>query len=342
MLKKLITSFLLLALTGTSNLRALTNEELQVYLPKVGGSLIGRYEFSTERGVGRFQVRNARVNVTGTAVPDLVTYKAEVDLCAQGEIKAVDIWGRVNPVSTLNITLGQMREPFGLAVRRSPAAQYFCDQTFLAVQMGNARDVGCSVAWTSPGAVPVTLEGGVFNGATLEKQKAYWTKSYSFAFSASALAFSKKLKVISGVMKLKPEATMYLWELGSCYDDGRWHFEAEYVREWYAHHSFHPADGVDAFAIRRFPLNHGSKSLDILLRYDYMSGHSSGKYNADGALSTDNPARQRLTGGVTFALSRKKLAADIRLNYEQYFYHHGASPANGDTNKIVAELVCSF
>ena len=40
-------------------------------------------------GAGRFEVRNARVSVTGNVLP-IVAYKAEIDLSDEGSIKMLD------------------------------------------------------------------------------------------------------------------------------------------------------------------------------------------------------------------------------------------------------------
>jgi len=42
------------------------------------------------------------------------------------------------------------------------------------------------------------------------------------------------------------------------------------------------------------------------------------------------------------SLGKKSLQADIRLNYEQYFYNKGVNPAISEQNKIVMEFVAHF
>ena len=43
--------------------------------PKISGTIRGKYEYQTEEGEGRFEVRNARISVTGDVTP-IVSYKA--------------------------------------------------------------------------------------------------------------------------------------------------------------------------------------------------------------------------------------------------------------------------
>jgi hypothetical protein len=73
-----------------------------------------------------------------------------------------------------------------------------------------------------------------------------------------------------------------------------------------------------------------------------MSDHSKGTKDESGNLKVDDPERHRLTGGVTLSFGKKSLQADIRLNYEQYFYNKGVNPAISEQNKIVMEFVAHF
>ena len=75
------------------------------------GQDAGKYEFQTEEGRGRFEVRNARVSVSGKVLKEL-EYKAEADLCDEGKIKMLDAYARLKPVTGLSFTIGQMRVPF--------------------------------------------------------------------------------------------------------------------------------------------------------------------------------------------------------------------------------------
>ena len=56
----------------------------------------------------------------------------------------------------------------------------------------------------------------------------------------------------------------------------------------------------------------------------------------------DNEGRHRLTFGGTLSYRYKKVFADLMLDYEQYFYQHGYTPAEGQGNKLVVELAVRF
>lgn len=78
-------------------------------------------------------------------------------------------------------------------------------------------------------------------------------------------------------------------------------------------------NAFDAFVCHALPLRGALSDIRFLLRLDGMGDHSSGDLDEAGLLRTDDAARRRLTGGVTLGLARR-LRADLRLNYEKYFY----------------------
>ena len=119
------TKFTLAAITmaifSSSESMAQTNqsEKEQKFMPEIHGTIRGKYEYQTEEGEGRFEVRNARISITGKVVP-MVSYKAEIDLSDEGKIKMLDAYTRVTPVDRLNFTIGQFRVPFTIDAHRSP------------------------------------------------------------------------------------------------------------------------------------------------------------------------------------------------------------------------------
>lgn len=145
-------------------------QEKNSYLPEIHGTIRAKYEFEPPINEGRFEIRNARLSVEGKIVP-IIRYKAEIDLSDEGAIKMLDAYVRIQPVKPLKITVGQMRVPFTIDAHRSPHLQFFANRSFIAKQAGNVRDVGAAVGWTLGRAVPVSLEGGIFNGSGLTNQK---------------------------------------------------------------------------------------------------------------------------------------------------------------------------
>lgn len=312
------------------------------YMPQIFGTIRARYEcLTTDYGNSRFEVRNARVGVQGTVAP-IVHYKAELDLCDEGKVKMLDAFVRVDAMPRLAITVGQMRVPFTIDAHRTPWSQFFANRSFIAKQVGNVRDVGAMAGLTIPGAVPVTLQGGIFNGSGVSDQKDFWTTHYNFSSKARAVV-ARNYTVTIGCQRIRPaDVSVTMWNVGGFYDNGIWHVEGEYLRKNYAHGAFRGVNAVDVFAVRTFEVRGRVFSgVSALARYDSMSDHSNGIPDAEGRLTVTHAGRHRLTAGTTLHFG-KRWRTDVRLNYEKNFFHSGITPATGDGDKIVAELVCHF
>lgn len=311
------------------------------YVPEIHGTIRAKYEYEPDISEGRFEIRNARMSVEGKIIP-VVRYKAEIDLSDEGAIKMLDAYIRLQPGDRLKFTFGQMRVPFSIDAHRSPHLQYFANRSFIAKQVGNVRDVGAAAAWTFGVDAPVTLEGGIFNGSGLTNQKNFWTSDYNFSFK-SQICLWRQLNIVLSCQKAgASDVNTYMYDGGVYWENSRWHIEAEYLRKHYAHHAFTPVNAVDVFGAYRLPLKKSNMALSFLGRYDYMSDHSKGVKDENGLLKTDDPERHRLTGGLTLSMGKGALQADIRLNYEQYFYNKDAVPSISEQNKIVLEFVAHF
>lgn len=336
--------FITAALTMAAVLPAVADEPIAAqmsYKPEIHGTVRGKYEYEPQIDKGRFEVRNARISFEGKVVP-IVSYKAEIDLCDEGSMKMLDAYVRVQPQKALKLTVGQMRVPFTIDAHRSPHLQYFANRSFIAKQVGNVRDVGAAVSYSFGTALPVTLEGGVFNGSGLTNQKDFWTSSYNFSAKAQTLIARQLNVTLSAQKSHAGSADVMMWGGGSYWEACNWHIEAEYLRKNYLHDAFKAVNAVDAFAAYRIPLKRVLTGISLLGRYDYMSDHSSGKTNDDGTLKLTDPKRHRATGGVTLSMGTKALQADVRINYEQYFYDRTAKPGISDRNKFVIEFVAHF
>ncbi len=311
------------------------------YIPDFHGTIRAKYEYEPTINKGRFEIRNARMSLEGKIIP-IVRYKAEIDLSDEGSIKMLDAYIRLQPKERLKFTFGQMRVPFSIDAHRSPHLQYFANRSFIAKQVGNVRDVGVAASWTFGARTPITLEGGVFNGSGLTNQKHFWTADYNFSLK-SQICLWRQLNIVLSCQKAKAsDVNTYMYDGGIYWENSRWHIEAEYLRKHYANDAFRPVNAVDAFAAYRLPLKRNKMALSFLGRYDYMSDHSKGSKDENGILLVDDPERHRLTGGMTLSLGKGALQADIRLNYEQYFYNKGVEQSISEQNKIVLEFVAHF
>ena len=212
-------------------------EKKTEFTPEIHGTVRSKYEYQTEEGEGRCEVRNARISITGKVI-DAVSYKAEIDLSDEGNIKMLDAYTRLTPVENLNFTIGQFRVPFTIDAHRSPHQQYFANRSFIAKQVGNVRDVGASLGYKVKGKVPVILEGGLFNGSGLTNQKNYWTKKINF--SAKAQVFLPQgFNVTLSTQKISPaDNSVMMYDAGTYWHAKGWHIEAEYLYKHYSNNVF--------------------------------------------------------------------------------------------------------
>ena len=312
------------------------------YLPEVHGTVRGKYEYQTSTDEQRFQVRNARVSLDGK-VHSLVSYKAEIDLSDEGQIKMLDAFARVTPLEDFKITVGQMRVPFTIDAHRSPHQQYFANRSFIAKQVGNVRDVGATLGYSMDEGFPFILEGGVFSGSGLTAQKE-WHRVLCYSAKLQLMPW-KDYNLTLSTQRIRPEnVNIYMYDIGTYYKWNNWHFEVEGLYKRYAHDSFQDVWAVDAFVNydwfiqkKKFPF----KKISFLARFDYMGDHSDGTLNEDGQMYITDYERKRVTGGLTFSFG-KPFQADLRLNYEKYFYDNQALAKASEQDKLVVEMMVRF
>lgn len=318
----------------------------QDYKPEIHGTIRGKYEYQTQEGEGRFQVRNARFSLSGNVVK-AVSYKAEIDLSDEGQIKMLDAYTRVTPFDKFNFTIGQMRVPFTIDAHRSPHQQYFANRSFIAKQVGNVRDVGATVGYTFNPGFPIIVEAGLFNGSGLTNQKDYWTKGINYSAKAQ-LFIPHGFNLTLSVQKIKPaQNAIMMYDAGAYYHGNGWHIEAEYLLKKYSNNAFQDVHAFDGFVNYDIPIRNKEalvKKISPLVRYDYMGDHSDGKdYDTanPGKLLTNEYKRSRITAGLTFSLATP-FVSDIRLNYEKYFYDNDNLAARSERDKIVLEFMTRF
>ena len=318
---------------------AKNKKPLPEWLPKISGTLRAKGEYQTRDKEGRFEVRNARVAFDGNVTP-IVIYRAEVDLSDEGRIRMLDAYAGVLPVKGLTLRIGQMRVPFSIDAHRSPHKQFFANRSFIAKQVGDVRDVGLCASYTLP-KTPLTIEGGLFNGSGLTDQKDYWTKNLNF--SAKVQWKPVKMLTLQGsVQKISPTGgTVMLYDGGVSFNHAGVFLEAEYLRKHYKNNAYHAVNALNTMADYTLPLRRVFDHLRFLTRFDMMDDHSRGALNDEGVLQTDDAARKRLTAGITLGFA-KRIAAELRLNYEKYFYDKGAAMKTSERDKVVMEMMIHF
>ena len=311
------------------------------YKPQIHGSFRGRYEMETRDGYSRFQVRNARMSVQGSVAPT-IDYFVQVDFSDAGKFKFLDAYGRIALGRGWKIQAGQFRMPFGVEPFRAPSNYLFSNRSFLGKQGFNYRQVGAKLVFdTNVGALPLTLEGGVFNSASTADHNV-WQKMFNFA--GKALLKIDHVTIGAGFASIYPDSVrINAADVSLGYKIGRWAFEAEGLLKDYTHNSHKASWAYVATADYTMPVKWGDfNALSFQGRFDGLTDHSSGKRNSEGYLITDDPARNRVTVGSTLSCVRGPLHADVRLNYEKYFYRDKDIIPSGTDDRLLVELIIKF
>ncbi len=327
--------------------------------PQLHGILRGKYEYEPDLEASRFEVRNARLSVEGSLTLRS-SYKLEVDLCDESQIKMKDAWVRLSlPLregqggSALRATIGQQRMPFSIDAHRNPSAQYFANRSFIAKQVGDMRDVGAAVGYDftdKDNRKVLSVDAGMYNGSNLDNQKTAWFSSP--AYSARLQYYPVKgvaiVPSIQHQLIANREASYTSVDFGAYYEQNGLHLEAEYLRKFYAKDAFDDCNAIDAMAIYKQKLKSEKsyiQAISYLLRYDYMDNHSDGKKGfVEGTtqLQQSDAERHRLTAGLTFHVANKSFPTDLRLNYEKYWYPNNGIAKESEQDKLVAELMIRF
>lgn len=329
---KLLLSLLLLLSLGQLRVEAL--EIPDEYVPKLNGTLRTRYEWATIDGDQRFQVRNARIALNGKLMPS-VTYRAEVDLCDRGSVKCLDVWGRVDLSKHLSVQLGQMRMPFTMGSYRAPHQYYFANRATTDKQAGSPREVGAKLIYNL-GRLPLSIEGGVFNTSAITNHNV-WQKHLGYAGKIRYI-IDKQFTILVSAQSLCPDSVRINHLSGALsWHTDRWLIEGEYIYRHPTHHRFEPSHAYCFMADYGMPVKVGGfNRLSFQGRFDGMTATWDGKSEMEAA------ARNRVTVGLTLSYVKGGKRCDMRLNYEQCYFHHDYTPVPDEGNRLVAELVVRF
>lgn len=336
---KLTRSITLTAAMLSASVSTLANDSID-YTPKIHGVVRTRLEVATETGDYRFQVRNARLSVNGN-IASTISYHINTDFCDQGKIKILDAWGRISLTDGLAFQAGQFRMPFGVEPFRGPLNYIFANRAFIGKQMCNVRAVGVKACY-SFNTIPLDIEAGAFNPTAIGDHSG-WHNTLACAGKISYRIGN--ITLTTGLQSIIPDSVRTnLIDGCISWKSGRWIVEGEYMNKHYTRSRHKTCHGFNLYADYWLPINAGIfNRLSFQGRIDGMTDHSNSQRNDDGLLSTDDPARNRITAGATIShIKSKNLFLDLRANYEKYFYHNGADRTPYDGDKAMIEMILRF
>ncbi len=305
---------------------------------KFDGTVKAKFETCTEDGAMRFNVRNSRVGVRGM-VGSYVDYRIQVELSNEGVFSPLDLYGMLKPFKGLSVILGQSSVPFENSYVITPSEMMFANRAFVGKYFTpGSRDLGMVVNYKfAAGALPLEVQGGVFNGGKVNKPQWTNTPSYALRFIAGSM---DGLRASAKAYRYRNELLDQFFVGGDVsYATDRFRIQAE-VMNRHTYDTGRDLLGAYLQGAYTFPLrNKMFHNLSPAVRWDGMG------YNAsDGGLAVN-----RLTFGINFGLTPLPFGSLLRLDYEQYF-----SGAKSETiyfadrddhvmdNKLTLELVVKF
>ncbi|MDX9903496.1 MAG: porin [Bacteroidales bacterium] len=280
-------------------------------IPEIAGILKTKVEFDLDNSLMRFEVRNARFSVRGK-INNYMTYKLEIDLSDEGQMKMLDAYVRFSPVTDLNFYLGQRKIPFSSDYMRSPADNIFANRSFLAKYINEGmRDIGFYAEYIFRGPIPVSVVAGAVNGTGNNNPQ--WINRPNFAARLSAgkdNGVRAATNLYYGEGAVEHNLSMFGAELR--YNNGHFFIESEYImRQWTDTLSaVQKDDGIYLHSYYNFmPVNRMVKMVTPVARIDFIG---------DSVFSGDIGA-SRFTCGLNLGFEAKQFYSEIRLNYENYF-----------------------
>ena len=284
------------------------SQGINISQPKLSGTIKTKYEYATDADMSRFSVRNSRLGLSGS-ISDRVSYRSQIELSNEGEFAVLDLNATLNLVDGLSLTLGQMSLPFFNGYTVTPSDLMFANRPFIGRYFAPTRDLGAMAAYkTDWSDFPISVEFGIFNGATINNPA--WTDTPSYAARM-------QLGRMDG---FRFSAKYYEYPLSDSEDYSFWGVDARYAEDNYKIEAeimnrYNDFDGVNRISSYlqgsyTFPLNSTKlvKSITPALRWD-----SIGENRGEGMFDNN-----RLTMGISFGLSEKPFKSLFRVDYEHY------------------------
>ena len=201
--------------------------------------------------------------------------------------------------------------------------------------------MGATLVLSNRKFIPVELTAGLYNGTGLYDQQ-IWRKTEDLSYALrTVISPFDFLSISLNYNSVHPyDIRMNMYNVGGAIDFRGLHIESELYYKTYQYSSFKPTVGffvMGAYGLKTDKLKY-LKKITPVLRYDNMSNNNRGEKSANGTYLIDDYVRSRVTGGITFSLS-KPFLNDIRWNYERYSFPR---VLDNTQNKLVLEFVVRF
>ena len=313
--------------TGLSQENEKTGSE---YFPDLFGILKTKVEFDLNNSLMRFEVRNARFGATGK-INNYMSYKIEIDLSDEGQMKMLDAYVKFVPVTNLGFYLGQRKIPFSTDYMRNPAENIFANRSFLSKYINDGmRDIGFYTEYKIPGEIPVYLLVGAVNGTGNNNPQ--WISKPNLA-GRITIGPDKGIRVTGNLYYGEAPDREKLAMIGGeiRYSNGAYFIESEYIRRSW----------TDTLSLNQHDDGLYIHSYYNFIREDKMICMVSpvARFDLIGNSVFSNVVdASRLTLGVNIGFEPRQFYSEIRLNYENYF--RSSLPIH--TDKLTLEFIARF
>lgn len=337
-------------------------ESLKKYIPEITGEIKVRFEWLTNGGQARFNVRNARLRANGYVNPH-ISYRFFLDFHDQGNITILDAYV-VGRYGGWEFVMGQQRADLD----RSVNPYFFANRSFLikfltshyavsdvgndAVNIMGWRDIGLQASYRFGDEIPARIAAGIFNGSGMNDPQWQGTLNYvgrvevghkldgvgfkAWYYGGTLKALDKT--IVSGAeretvrhrQKVRMAAAGVHYAAADCYFEGEYGFK-NLTREPDAK-TMHTAyiQGIYAFRfperVRFFRYAAPVVRWDYGANIDYLNAKT-GKY--------DRFSGHRATVGLNFGFIDAIMISELRFNYEKFLF--GQTPADIAYNSLIQD-----
>lgn len=303
---------------------------------KVDGTLKNKFERASDTGMSRFSVRNSRIGVQGN-INTFASYRVQIELSNEGKFSVLDLSGTLKPMDGLSLTLGQTSIPLFNSYIVSPSEMMFANRAFLGKYFLSTRDLGVNGKYGfNIGVVPVKIEGGLYNGNTINDP--VWKEKLSYG-SRVALGSMKGLRFTAKMFNYLYDDSTHFVFYGTDlrYETKNWKVETEIMKQK-SKTEYH-SDMLSYYVQGAYVIPIKTRMFEFMkpaIRWDAIDER------ADQAGFDVN----RLTAGLGVGFTQKQFSSILRFDYEWYFVNHEmqifAKNEEMDADKFTVELLFTF